>query len=124
MKPTHVAIGLFAIALTAGCGGSSKSSPTTPSPMNQGTSVTIPMNAQTLGSNAYSPNPVTVASGTTVTWVNNDTIAHTSTSDSAGVFDTGTIAAGGRASFTFQSKGTFPYHCTFHRGMVGSVVVQ
>ena len=124
MKSTHVAIGLFAIALTAGCGGSSNSSPTTPTPATQGTSVTIPMNARTLGSSAYSPNPVTVAAGTTVTWVNNDTIAHTSTSDSPGVFDTGTINAGASASFTFQTRGTFPYHCTFHQGMVASVVVQ
>jgi plastocyanin len=82
------------------------------------------MNARTLGSSAYSPNPVTVTAGTTVTWVNNDTIAHTSTSDSAGVFDTGTIAAGASHSVTLQTKGSFPYHCTFHPGMVGTVVVQ
>ncbi|PWT85812.1 MAG: hypothetical protein C5B57_02210 [Blastocatellia bacterium] len=124
MNLARVGIGLCAIALMAGCGGSSSSSPTTPSPTPQGTSVTIPMGARTLGSSAYSPNPVTVTAGTTVTWVNNDTIAHTSTSDSPGVFDTGTIAAGASSSFTFQNKGSFPYHCTFHAGMVATVVVQ
>jgi plastocyanin len=38
--------------------------------------------------------------------------------------DSGSIAAGGKFSFTFQNRGTFPYHCTFHPGMIASVVVQ
>jgi plastocyanin len=71
------------------------------------------------------PNPITIASGSTITWTNTDTIAHTSTSTDAGaVFDSGSIAAGAKFSFTFQNKGTFAYHCTIHAGMVGTIVVQ
>jgi plastocyanin len=66
---------------------------------------------------------LTVSVGTTVTWVNNDTSTHTSTSNSA-AFDTGSIAPGGSASFRFQSAGSFPYHCTFHPGMVATINVQ
>jgi plastocyanin len=40
------------------------------------------------------------------------------------VFDSGSIAPGGKFSFTFQNKGTFAYKCTFHSGMVGTIVVQ
>jgi plastocyanin len=85
--------------------------------------VTIVSGARTLTTTAYAPNPLTVSVGTTVTWVNSDSTAHTSTSNT-GAFDTGTIAAGGSASFRFQTAGSFPYHCTFHPGMVATITVQ
>jgi plastocyanin len=124
---------IFFLGLTTACGSSGGSStpttptptPTTPAPAPAtGTqNVSIVVNSRTLGSNAYSPNPLTIAKGTTVRWTNNDTIAHTSTSDT-GVFSSGNLNAGDHFDFTFQDSGTFPYHCTIHPGMVGTVVVQ
>jgi plastocyanin len=76
-----------------------------------------------MGSAAYVPNPITVSTGTTVTWTNTDGIGHTVTSNSS-AFDSGVIPGGGKFSFTFQTAGTFAYHCSIHPGMVGSVVVQ
>jgi len=107
-------------ALVAGCGSSS--SPSSPSPM--GMTVTIPVGARSLGTGGYAPNPVTVAAGTTITWTNTDSIAHTATSDTPGLFDSGSIAPGGMFSTTLQSRGTVTYKCTFHAGMVGTIVVQ
>jgi plastocyanin len=94
--------------------------PTTGAPAS---SVTIPVGASSLGSGAYTPGELTVAAGTTVTWTNTDSISHTSTSNVSG-FDSGTLAPNGRFSFTFQAAGTFPYHCSIHPGMVGTVVVR
>jgi plastocyanin len=108
------------LGLSFGCGSSSPSSPT-PSP--SGTTVSIVMNSAGLTTNAYSPNPVTVAVGGSVTWRNNDTITHTSTSNT-GLFDSGPISAGGQFTRTFSTVGSFPYHCTIHPGMVGTVTVQ
>jgi len=88
-----------------------------------GGNVTIPQGAQVLGSSAYAPNPITLPVGTMVTWTNTDSTAHTATSNT-GAFNSGTIAPGRSFSFTFQTAGTYPYHCNFHSGMVGSVVVQ
>jgi len=85
--------------------------------------VTIPSGAESLGNRAYNPDDVAVAVGTTVTWTNSDSIAHTSTSDANG-WNSGIVAPGGRFSFTFQAPGTFSYHCTIHPGMVGTVVVR
>jgi plastocyanin len=76
-----------------------------------------------LGNRAYAPDDLTVASGTTVTWTNNDSIAHTSTSDGSG-WNSGLVAPGGQFSLTLQTPGTFSYHCTIHPGMVGTVVVR
>jgi plastocyanin len=115
--------------LVLACGSSPPYSAPTPTPSPSPTpsgstaAVSIPIGAQTLAANAYVPNPLNVAVGTTVTWTNTDSIAHTSTAD-GGAFSSGTILAGGHFDFPFQSRGTFPYHCAFHPGMVGTVVVQ
>jgi plastocyanin len=69
------------------------------------------------------PDELNVTTGTTVTWMNTDRTSHTSTSDESG-WNSGTIAPGGRFTFTFQNAGTFRYHCTIHPGMVGTVVVR
>jgi plastocyanin len=87
--------------------------------------VTIVPGANGRGLGAYSPNPAVVAIGTTVTWTNTDSIAHTVTSTS-GLWDSGAIAPGGTFSRMFNQTGTFPYFCTIHgaAAMSGSVVVQ
>jgi plastocyanin len=72
---------------------------------------------------AFGPASLTVAKNTTITWQNNDGVAHTSTSDS-GIWDTGLIPPGGSTTKTFTTAGTFPYHCTRHPMMTGTIVVQ
>jgi plastocyanin len=92
---------------------------TTPTPLT----VTIVPAARTLATAAYTPNPATIASGAKVTWSNTDTSTHDMLSDS-GLWDSGRIAPGDHFDFSFPSKGTFPYHCSIHVGMVGTIVVQ
>ena len=114
------------LMLTFACGGYS-SSPSAPSPAptagGPSSPVTIPRGAESLANRAYSPDDVNIAIGESVTWTNTDSVAHTSTSD-GGAWNSGTVNPGGRFSFTFQSAGTFSYHCTIHPGMVGTVVVR
>src|SRR3954451_13520024 len=107
--------------LAAGCGSSSSSSTTAPTAT--GTSVSIVSGSSTLTTTAYAPHPVTGAVGGTVTWTNNDSVAHTSTANNT-AWNSGTIAPGGKFSMTFPSAGSFPYHCSIHPGMVGTVTVQ
>lgn len=117
------------LAFATACGSSNSATPSSPTPTPTSTTntsagnVTVPQGAQVLGSSAYAPDPITVPVGTMVTWTNNDSTAHTATSNT-GAFNSGTIAPGRSFSFTFQTAGTYPYHCNFHSGMVGSVVVQ
>ena len=87
--------------------------------------VSIVANAATLGDKSYSPNPVTIARGATVTWTNNDTIPHTVTArPDATLFDSGSLAAGATYTHTFDTAGSFDYFCTIHPGMTGTVVVS
>ncbi|MEO6236773.1 MAG: plastocyanin/azurin family copper-binding protein [Vicinamibacterales bacterium] len=120
MMTVRNVIVLSALVLSAACGSST---PTTPTPQPTNAAVSIVAGARTLGSNAFTSNPASVTVGATVTWTNNDTLTHTVTSDS-GAFDSGNLAPGAKFTFTFQTKGTFAYHCTPHPGMVASVVVQ
>ena len=78
----------------------------------------------------FSPDTVTVVIGVnnTVYWTNEDAGAHTVTSDTAGLFDSGTsgplTTQGGTFQFTFTTPGTYTYHCSFHSWMQGTVIVK
>ena len=119
-----VLIGSLTIA-AAGCGQSTPATTTpTPAPATgSGASVSIVVNARTLTTGAFNPNPITIAHGSSVTWMNNDTITHTSTSDN-GMWNSGGIAPGGSFTTTFATAGTFTYHCSLHPNMVGTVTVH
>ena len=70
----------------------------------------------------YSPDPVRVQAGGKVTWLNQDSVAHTATADD-GSFDTGEIDEGKLKSETFKQPGTFTYHCEIHPQMHGTIEV-
>ena len=72
---------------------------------------------------AFSPATITVKKGSTVTWTNKDGVSHTVTGDESGNMDSETLAEGDTYQFTFNEVGTFDYHCNFHSGMTGKVVV-
>jgi len=57
-----------------------------------------------------------------VRFVNNGQHVHTVT-DRGGKFDSGDIPAGGNYTVTFQTSGTYKYHCKHHKGMEGTIVV-
>jgi plastocyanin len=99
-------------------GSGNAQEPATPIPDNS-TVVKIVANA---GSNSFSPNPVKVKVGETVTWINDDSGIHTVTSKD-GVFDSGMMGKGQSFSFTFDKAGEYSYHCEPHPSMVGTVVV-
>lgn len=71
---------------------------------------------------AFGPGSLSVTAGTTVTWTNNDTVAHTVTATGGG-FDSGTISPGETFTFTFADAGSFDYVCSFHPNMTGTIVV-
>jgi plastocyanin len=77
----------------------------------------------TIAGFAFSPATVTVSVGDTVTWTNNDAATHSATAN-GGSFDTGNIGNGASDSVTFDTAGTFAYHCSIHAAMTGTVVVQ
>lgn len=99
--------------------GNSIRQPTATSIPSNSTVVRIVANA---GSNSFSPNPVEVKVGETVTWINDDSGRHTVTSKD-GVFNSELMGKGQSFSYTFDKAGEYPYSCSPHPNMVGTVVV-
>ena len=122
-----LAIGLLALGL-AGCGSSSTGGGGSTSPL-AGAAVTIKVVFDAPNSGKYDPNPATAKVGDVVEWDFNDDQngPHTATSDDGSTFnsqDKVTGNKGDKYQFTFTKAGTFPYHCTFHANMKGSITVQ
>jgi plastocyanin len=71
----------------------------------------------------FNPATITVPTGTTVKWTNKASFTHNVTSATA-VFSSGAMGNGSTFSFQFITAGTYPYTCTLHPGMAGTVIVQ
>ncbi len=72
---------------------------------------------------AFVPATITIPVGTTVTWFNKDSVAHT-VSSREDVFDSGNLSGGATFSYTFDQIGSFEYYCKFHPYMKGQVIVE
>lgn len=131
MKSPHrwvalgVCLGLGAL-LSFGCGSKDKN------PMNPGggggggtgTPNVLVTITGIMGSNSYSPNPVSVSAGQLVAWKNSGGSSHSATQDGGG-FDTGVLSNGARSdTIRFNTAGDFAYHCSVHgSSMTGTVHV-
>jgi plastocyanin len=72
---------------------------------------------------SFGPATLTVAPGTTVTWVNHDDIPHTVVSTDS-VFKSKVLDTDEKFSFTFTKAGNYPYFCSIHPKMTATVVVK
>ena len=92
--------------------------------------VTIPNgNFDVTGAGFYSPLNLEIPAGTTVTWVNDDSVPHNIQSqDETGkvinLFNSPPLNTGDKFKFTFEESGVYTYHCTFHPWRVGVVTVK
>ena len=74
---------------------------------------------------SFGPVTVTVPVGTTVTWTNRDDIPHTVVStDDPKAFRSKVLDTDEKFSFTFSKPGTYPYFCSIHPKITGTVIVQ
>ncbi|MBA3450839.1 MAG: cupredoxin family copper-binding protein [Chloroflexia bacterium] len=73
---------------------------------------------------AFSPDPIEIAAGDTITWTNQDEVPHTTTAEDRGVLQSGAISPGASFSQAFPQAGEFGYFCEFHPNMTGTIVVQ
>jgi len=103
--------------------------PVTTVPVTE-TTVAIPPVAITIQNYAFSPASVTIPVGTTVTWTNQDRVSHTIVNEGTSKFVIGqkfksnSLGNGETYSFTFDEAGTYPYYCSLHPSMRGTITVK
>jgi plastocyanin len=114
-----IVIVVVVVVLLAGfMGNNNNSTPAT------GNNVTMTSAGGYSSNFAFSPSSLTVHVGENVTWTNNAGTDHTVTSDnSTDPFNSGIVHAGGTYVHQFNQIGTFPYHCTIHTYMTGTIKV-
>jgi len=109
--------------LTAGCSSSSSGNP--PATHTSSTSASTPAGggaAITIKNFSFS-GTLSVSPGEKITVTNQDSTAHTLTDGS--VFNTGSIAPGGTATFTAPSAaGSYNFMCTIHPSMTATLKVS
>ena len=121
-------VGVSLVLAVGACGGNTTPNSPTAMPQQPGqaaahVTVNIPMNAMGMGPAAFGVNPLIIAAGTTVTWVNQDIMPHTTTSD-GGVCDSGLLQPGQSFSYPFSGAVNFPYHCQIHGAASMSGMIQ
>jgi len=72
---------------------------------------------------SFTPKEITVAVGTTITWVNHDDVPHTVVSTDK-KFRSRALDTDDQFSFTFTDAGTYSYFCSVHPIMIGKVIVK
>ena len=127
------------LVLAAGCGSDKKAAETTTAPISAAAPTTAAAATTAAGAATtaapggggstitvadfvFSPPTLTVKAGTAVDIKNTQGVAHTFTADD-GSFDLELDPNGG-GTHTFATAGSFPYHCTIHTSMKGTVVVE
>jgi len=73
----------------------------------------------------FVPEELTIAVGTTVTWMNSDDVPHTASSTSKpSVFDSKFLDTNEKYSFQFKTSGSYEYYCKVHPHMIGKIIVK
>ena len=125
-------------ATEGGSNATSASAPATPSATTTttaaaATTLNIPQGASVQGNPAYDPDPLTVKVGDTIAVNNEDATPHTVTNgkdatdpNMGKLFDTSIINAGdsGEIVTTDLKPGEYPYFCSVHPYMTGTLTVQ
>jgi plastocyanin len=71
----------------------------------------------------FTPQTLTVAVGTTVTWKFDDSTQHTVTADDNS-FESSPMSNGQTFTHTFSAAGTVAYHCSIHPEMTATITVK
>ena len=122
MKKTYLLLAALALvgALATACGSSGTTGTTAAASSTTSTATAGP--TLTIANMAFGQ-PLTVAAGTQITIVNNDSVEHSVTSDTAGTFDV-EVDGGEHKTLTAPSRpGDYPFHCKYHPSMKSALTV-
>jgi plastocyanin len=140
MRPIARGIVTLATAVAlAACGGGASTAPTTAAateapPGSQAPAATTAGSAVCADSTGtttveatvggFQWGPVSAKVGDVITWTNSDAAPHKVALDDGSCTMSGNIAPnGGKASLVFSAPGTYPFHCSIHPTMKGTITI-
>ncbi|GGJ87215.1 hypothetical protein GCM10008939_34050 [Deinococcus aquiradiocola] len=92
----------------------------------QSTTTAVPAALQQtvkIGDNFFMPAALSVAAGTTVTWLHTGKVTHNVLSVDLPGIHSADLQPGESYSYTFKTPGTFTYYCSYHEGMSATITV-
>ena len=116
VRPVAPVAAVLAAVLLAACGGEAPAS-SRDVPADVGAPTSDP--TVTVVDNDYEPDELVVAPGTTVRWEFEGGSSH----DVEGDGFASSIQQDGSFEHTFEDTGSYPYRCTLHGGMTGTIYV-
>jgi len=116
----RILITFFVLFLLFGCAQNAPSNQNSTNP-SQNPSTNSSNSIVKISNFSFQPKDLAVKSGTTVKWINEDSVPHSIKSDS---FNSQTLSNGQSFEFTFNNTGTFNYSCSIHPSMTGTITVQ
>lgn len=136
-----LSMALISMLILVACGGAAANTPTstpaptvaqpTPTPTqapatNPVKVVLVEMMEKPAGHYFFQPSTLTITAGTTVVWLDASDAPHTVTSDASApsTFDTtSNVTEGKTFALTFNTPGTYTYHCKIHPNMKAIITV-
>lgn len=117
-----ISLAMSASVVLAACSGAASPAAAPASPAAASASPAA-ADAVTIQDFAFAPATLTVKSGATVTWTNNDASMHSVKWDD-GTSGSAPLATGATYTRTFATPGTYSYVCGIHSSMKGTIVVN
>ena len=134
MNRNHVrgrtlSLALVLVVALAGCGGDSGTDPQDGDDGGAGGGGggggVVATSSVTVSNNQFEPAAIRVGPGVSVTWSwNSSGVAHNVTFASAAITNSGNLSSGTFSTAMPSTPGVYPYSCTLHAGMTGTVTVQ
>lgn len=123
MLRTLAILGSAATLVTSSaCGGDDGGSPGS-APVYRQPATTAPAGKVTMQGTAFSPKAISVKVGESVTWTNQDSVAHNATATEGATFKSDDFGKGGTYTWKAGAAGSVKYVCTLHPGMEGTIRV-
>lgn len=132
MRPSLRGIATLSTALIlAACSGNGTSPTSQPAATTLATTATAPcadstgttVVATSVADNTWTT-PVNAKVGDVITWTNGDTVPHKVALDDGSCQMSANIAGGGSKSLVFSKAGTYPFHCSVHASMKGTITIS
>ncbi|MGD1005257.1 MAG: cupredoxin domain-containing protein [Methanoregulaceae archaeon] len=92
-----------------------------PTPISQ---ASVSANTISINNFAFKPQTITVKAGSIVRWENLDPVSHRIMFNDKSVSGSDVLSYSQSFSKKFDQAGSFPYYCSIHPDMTGTVIVQ